>query len=712
MFRLTAEVDPFIGVDGVGQCLCGPYLPNSLVRLGPDTLPPHTTSGYASDSPIIRFSHTHVNGTGGLSRYGNIGVTPAVGCERLWVEGYEREDETACPGYYSVRLRPVGILAELTSTARTGFHRYTFPSGKAALLVIDAGAVIQPYLDPNDRNGCAPACIGGFIEKASDREIVGRGDFRGGWGHEFPYSVFFYARANVAIGSCRAENAAGFVTPPCADGANSRIVLNFGQSASVELQVGISYVSIAKARASVEREIGSDSFETVRKRAGQEWEDMLSRIHIDGGSPEQRKLFYTLFTRLGCMPSDLGVNDEFGQWESGVRHFTDFCCLWDSVRNANSLRGLLDPGMEVAQLNCLLDIADKTGWLPDVWIAGHSACVQGGSSADILFCEAALKGYKGIDYEKALRQMRKNNEVESEQPYFHGRYLRDYRDLGYVSTDVRLSSVSRHLEYAYQDWCIGALARKLGQLDVSDKYRESSMKVWNLWREDIRQFGPRQPDGHWVEPFDPAYHLLDRWNDPYFYEGNSWQWSFNVQHDFAGLMARHGGGERFIEHLDRFFEGGFYESKETMLHVPYLYHYAGRPDLSAERVRWALEKHFHPTRNGLADNEDMGCQSAFYMCSAMGLYPLMGQDMYWLTTPLFDRVRLRLGGSGEDLQIETEFEAPGALYITSAELNGKVLDRAWIKHDEIAQGGTLRFRASCKPGTWGTAEPPCCLKSK
>jgi predicted alpha-1,2-mannosidase len=629
-----------------------------------------------------------------------------IGTERTTVSGYDRKDETASPGYYSVILKPAGIKAELTSTARTGFHRYTYPAGEKSIMLIDAGSVIQPPLWTQDHNGCPPSSIGGYVEKISETEIVGRGDYKGGWGHTYPYSVFFYARTGKPIRSCNAKTATGFTSRSRADGSGSSIVLNFGKEKCVELQVGISYVSVAKARASVDREIGKCSFEEIRKSAENEWEQMLSRIQVEGGTAEQRRIFYTLFTRLVCMPSDLGIDDEFGQWNSGKRHFTDFYCLWDSVRNANSLLTLLAPEIEVDQLNCLLDVADKTGWLPDAWIAGHSAHAQGGSSADILICEAALKGLKGIDYGKALLQMRKNNEVMSPDPYMVGRYLEDYSKLGYLSTNVRLNCVSRTLEYAYQDWCIGRLAEHVGQKDVAKRYYKSSKNCWNLWKDDIRQFAPKRPDGQWAEPFDPAHMLLpDCWNDPYFYEGKSWQWSFNVQHDFAELVKHHGGSEGFIAHLDTFFEKKLYYSKETMLHIPCLYHYAGRPDKSVERVRWAMKEFFSTKRNGLADNEDMGCQSAFYMCSAMGLYPLMGQDIYWLIAPIFEKIDIRLNDKNS-LRIETEFETPGAIYITSAELNGKPLDRAWLRHGEIAKGGILKYRVSVKPGNWGVKVTP------
>ena len=468
------------------------------------------------------------------------------------------------------------------------------------------------------------------------------------------------------------------------------------------MQVGISFVSIAKARASLDREAGGRGFDDLRAAAASTWERTLSRIEVVGGDETNRTLFYTLFMRLLSMPTDLGTDDEFGLWHSGVRQFTDFYCLWDSVRNANSLIGLFAPELEAAYLNCLLDIADHTGWLPDAWISGHSAMIQGGSSADILFCEAALKGLEGIDYAKALKQMRKNNEVQSPDPRYFGRYLDDYHKLGYLSTNVR-GCVSRHLEYAYQDACIAALAAHLGQADVAATYRTSAQKVWNLWRQDKLAFCPRKPDGGWVEPFDPAFCVSPSWEDPHCYEGSCRQWSWNVQQDFPGLVARMGGPAAFIAKLDAFFDSGQYHSKETMLHVPWLYHYAGRPDLSAKRVKWALETYFKPTRDGLADNEDMGCQSAFYLWGSMGLYPIMGQDIYLIGTPRFERIEVALGEAGGTLVIETRGEGD---CIAAAALNGRDLPRAWLRHGEIAGGGVLSLTRAGRPTDWGRETRP------
>ncbi len=704
-------IDPFIGVDWPGNCLCGPHLPHSLVRLGPDTVHPHDTTGYRSGSAIVRFSHTHVAGTGGGGRYGNIGVMPFLGPPQDAPSPCSPEHEEASAGYYAVTLGRAGIRAELTSTPRVGMHRYSFPAGSAANVLIDVGAVIQVANNrPGEGTG---ASTGGFVEFTSAGELVGRGDFRGGWGHQHPYSVFFCVRFGRAPTARLVGDATGCWNAVGTDGAHAKAVASFagnpaGNQAgdqAVELRVGISLVSVAQARASIDRETTGMTFDDIRSRARATWSESLARVRVEGGSDKQLTMFYTMLSRLLCMPTDLGIDDENPWWRSGVRHYSDFYCLWDSVRNANSLLALIEPELESALLNSLLDTAERTGWLPDAWIAGHSAQIQGASSADVLFCEAALKGLPGVDYSKALAFMRKNAEVEPDDPRYHGRHLRDWRDRGWLSTDT-WQGVSRQLEYAYQDWCIGALARHLGDHAVAERYGASSRNLWNLWREDIHAFAPRRPDGSWAAGYDPAAIRPDCWADPHFYEGSGHAWSFNTQHDVAGLIARMGSDAAFIARLDQFFADGRHPWKEIVLHTPYLYTYAGRPDLTAERAREMLAAHYRPTRDGLDDNEDMGCQSAFYLCASIGIYPIMGQDLYLLSPPALPRVELTLAG-GRVLVIE----APGAgpqlrQYIAAATLDGQQLDRAWLRHGEIVGGGTLRFTLSDRPGDWGQSRRP------
>lgn len=700
--KYGAYVNKFLGVDDGGNCLCGPYLPNSMMRLGPDTIAPQTTSGYLSHHPIIGFSHTHVSGTGGGGRYGNVAVIPYVGYQRLNIGTYDRKDETADVGSYAVTLMPAGIRAELTVTEHVGVHRYTFPEGENAHLWLDAGAIIQAYSHNDPQGG---RCIGGFVEVLNDHQIMGRGDFKGGWGHDYPYSIHFFAEFDQPFCGSMCADCAGFYEGTRADGIGSKVTLNFGGTRTVGLRVGVSYVSVANARYYVETEARGKTFEEVYERACDVWENTFQKIDVQGGSELHTRIFYSVFARLMWGPTDLGT-EENPYWRSNIRNFTDYYAIWDSVRNANSLISLFDPKLEADMLNCLLDVADHVGWLPDAWVAGHGAMIQGGSSSDILFSEAAQKGIVGIDYEKALKHMRKNNEVESPNTWLYGRYLPDYRDIGYCSTNVPHARVSRHIEYSYQDWCIGKLADILGYKDVAEKNYESSKKLWNLWREDIALFAPRRPNGEWDYTFDPEYVRPDFWNDVNFYEGSAWQWMYSTHHDFAGLIAHHGGAEPFMERLDRFFNEGKYHSKETMLHVPYLYIYAGRPDKTWERVRHCLKVYFRDARNGLSDNEDMGCQSAFFMCSSMGLYPLMGQDLYFLTAPLFKKTTLTMGDSGNTLVIEAPNADEEHKYIVGATLNGVPLDRAWIRHGEIANGAVLRLELATEPNGFGADNVP------
>ncbi len=700
MSNYCSYVNSFIGIDSGGNCLCGPYLPNSIVRIGPDSIYPMEPNGYSSAKPISRFSHTHVAGTGGGSHYGNIGITPYIGPMRLSIDPCEPHDEYAEPGYYSVRLKENDILAELTLTPRVGCHRYTFPKDKQANILLDAGSVIEVFPHSDAQGGHS---AGGFVEVLSNTEIIGRSDLKGGWGSDFCYSIYFYARFDEAFAESMCADSTGYYRRKDANGVNCRVSLRFEDKKVIHLKVGISHVSIANARESFEREAAALDFDGARRKARQTWEEMLSRIAVEGGSEEHTVIFYSLFIRLMYGPTDLGF-DENPYWKSKVRCYTDFYALWDSVRNANSLIGLFNPQQEVDMLNCLIEAAEHIGWLPDAYIAGHAAMMQGGSSADILISEAAQKGMKGIDYEKALKYMRKNNEEISPDTWLYGRHLEDYRDLGYLSTNIKRSRVSKHMEYAYQDWCIGKLADILGHTEVAGDYYESSRKLWNLWNDDLKLFAPRKPNGEWDPGFDPEYMRPDPWNDENFYEASAWQWVYNTQHDFSGLIRRSGGKEAFIEKLDRFFDEGHYHSKETMLHIPYLFTYAGRPDKTARRVQEVIEKFYSNTRSGISDNEDAGCQSAFYICSAIGVYPMMGQDHYILTAPLFERTVLSLGDSGKKLIISAPGAGKGPSYIVAAKLNGKPLHRAWIRHGEIADGAELELELSEVPNEWGFHE--------
>ncbi|MEM7079257.1 MAG: GH92 family glycosyl hydrolase [Pseudomonadota bacterium] len=682
------EVDPFIGVDGPGAVLCGPYTPLALVRLGPDTVPPHRTNGYRSDFPLLGFSHTHVSGTGGEGRFGNVRLIPFCGRELPDMQGWERQEEQAQVGLYQVILG--GVNVALTSAPRCGITRLQYPPDTEAGLLIDAGAV-HYHGSPN-----SASCIEASVRQTSPTTFEGQGTFKGGWGHHHPYQIFFAGEVSCGWDGCEVT----------ADGRSLHLswAARHGDF-PVEIRIGVSFVGLAQARESLRSETQGHSFAQLVAAHQQAWLTWFERLQVEGGTPEQRRIFHTFFTRLLCMPTDLGVEDEFGHWPTKVRHFSEFYALWDSVRNANSLITLFAPELERDFLNCLLDVAEHRGWLPDAWITGHSTKVQGGSSADLLFNEAHLKGLEGIDYARALTFMAKNNSEEPDDPYQNGRYLADYRDLGYVSTRA-INCVSRHLEYAYQDWATGSLARRLGDEALAEHSFTSAAKVWNLWHDGLAHFAPKDPDGNWARPFDINVARPDSWNDPYFYEGISRAWSFNTQHDFAGLVARCGGEAAFEARLDAYFADKLRATKETFMHIPLLYHYAGRPDKSSLMLRTILSKAYSTARNGLPDNEDMGCHSAMYICGLLGLYPMMGQDWYFLTAPAFTRAQIQLGSSGKTLVVSAPAAGPEHLYIGRAWFDGRELQDAWIRHEQLCDGGELVFELQTRPGGWGRASRP------
>ena len=721
MEKLYTLVNPVIGT-GRGNCLIGPYRPFSLVRLGPDTALPHTTTtGRKPGAPVIGFSHTHVAGTGGASRYGNIRLMPFTGAPLrndtapfFQVPWQRRNDamlsgEQAAVGYYTARQPFFGVGIELTSTPHTGMHRYRFEPGREAWLSVDPGACIQPLRTvpgetcPFERWEEIPVSTGGFLEIVDRRTLRGRADLRGGWGNSMPYSIYFQIEFDHEIVEAHLSNRYGEVPTgvmKLVSGESSLGMFRFGAIGELNIRVGISPVSIANAEASLRGECGAKSFEQIRRESEEEWERLFERFRIEGGTEEERILFYTMLYRLYCMPTDLGVDRENPFWKSGRRSFTDYYTLWDSVRCAAGFFLLFDPEFSRDMLNNLLDIAAHSdGWLPDAFIANRHAYMQGGCSAAALFAEAAQKGLGGVDYAAALRYIRRGGEQPSPAPLVAGQFCEDWEKLGYLSTNVPKGSVSRHIEYAFLDWCTAKLAETTGAREIAERYEKQSRRIWNLWDEKSAMFAPKTPSGEFIRGLD-AWKLdsKEMHNDLACCEAPLAAWCLDAYHDFPGLIRRMGGPGPFIAHLDRLFDSGVWYLKETMVHVPHLYTLAERPDRSADRVREALKQGYHPTADGLSDDEDFGCQSSWFLWNSLGLFPLIGHTIYLLTPPLFDRSRIQTGSGTLTVQVD---RSSGSRYIAGVKINGRTLERAWVEHRELLGECELAFRLSDTPGAWG-----------
>lgn len=698
---LTSFADPFVGVDGGGNTVPGPQLPFGFVNLSPDTTPMET-SGYTSSGRIVGFSHTHVTGTGGGSKYGNFLTTPVVGEVRLADLASGKADETASPGYYEVMLTRHGIKAELTTTRLVGMHRYTFPPSKQAQVLIDGCSIIRmrgPEIQvPVD-------CV---VRVLPPNRIEGTGHFDGGWNLS-PYTLHFSAEFNrpfSAFGTWVEEKMKRGAA--VAQGKKVGAFVTFDTSADpvLLLRVGVSFIGAQKARDNIESEIPDWNFDRVRQEAETEWERVLGRIQVEGGTEAERKIFYTALYRAHCMPHDL--TGENAWWASNEPHYEDYDTLWDTFRTLHPLLTLIQPERQRDMVRSLVDTYVHTGWLPDSRIAGANGRTQGGSNGDVLLADALVKDLKGIDYARAYEALVKDAEVDSPRPLFEGREVAEYKRLGYLSMNSTRSA-SRTVEYAYDDFCIAQVAERLGRQDDYQRYLKRSGNWANLWDKSNRCIRPRYADGRWLEHFSPTHDYPDRrfsfWEAP-LYEGNGWQYATYVPHDVQGLINRLGGDEGFVTWLDEFFGRGVYNpGNEPDILAPYMYIHAGRLDRTAERVRHLLATQYKTGRAGLPGNDDAGTMSAWFVWGAIGLYPNAGQPYYYIGSPIFRRSQLELGG-GRSFVVEAPETSSVNLYVQSAELNGKRLGRAWLRHAEVAGGGRLLLHMGPKPSAWGKQERP------
>lgn len=727
----TVWADPFVGVDG-GSVIGGNTVPGAGVPFGFVSFSPDTangdTNGYDSNSAILGFSFTHVSGTGGTSKYGNFRVTPTVGPVRVNQMVFAKSDETASPGYYGVKIGndpAQKIQVELTASRRVGFQRLTFPAEAQGNVILDATSVIG-------LRGSGQRATAAHVDIIDDHTISGWASFEGGW-NPAPYKLYFYAvfdRPAMTFGAWKAQQGemaqqpgigtldGGNQTKSAANRQGLMIEYDTEQEFShklgawmsfdtatapvVQMKLAVSFISADQARANLGEEMPSWDFAAERAKARGLWNDALSQIAVEGGTDEQTRVFYTALYRSHTMPHDLSGENVW--WNSAEPHYEDFYTLWDTFRTLHPLMTVIQPQRQRDMIRSLLDTYKHTGWLPDARIGGANGMTQGGSNGDVLIADAVVKNLGGFDTELAFAALKKDGEVESDQPFLQGRVLKDYLQLGYVPL-TQTRSASRTLEYAYNDFAIAEVAAKLGHKADAARYLARSEGWKKLWDDDLGCIRPRYPDGQGLENFTCTYDYPDKstpWWEAPFYEGNSLQYSTYVPHDVAGLMQKLGGAKPFTAWLDRLFDDGYYaQGNEPDILAPWLYIHAGRPDKTADRVRHILAVNYHATRTGLPGNDDAGAMSSWYVWSAIGFYPNAGQPFYYIGSPIFTRSTIRLEG-GKTFTIAARGTSDANRYVTAARLNGKPIDRAWLTHAELMAGGVLELDMANAPGSWAT----------
>jgi len=688
---LTRYVNPFIGTGGHGHTFPGAIVPFGMVQLSPDTRLTgwDGCSGYHySDSTIYGFSHTHLSGTG-ISDYGDILLLPTVDnaltMDRVQPARFQHRNETASPGYYSVKLDDGNILVELTATARVGMHRYTFPSTQAANIILDL-THRDKVLDAGFRITGEKTLVGWRRSQAWAKDQI----------------VYF------ALEFSQPFSSHGVIVD------NRKAYFRFDARAGTPIlvKVGISAVDIDGALRNLHAEVNHWNFDKVRSDAVAAWNAALNKIVVSSGTTAQLTNFYTALYHAMTAPNLFTDVDGRYRGSDFKTHkaddFTNYTVfsLWDTFRAAHPLYTIIDQKRTRDFIKTFLAQYEQGGRLP-VWeLAANETDTMIGYHAVSVIADAAAKGIDGFDLQEAFAAMKHSAELKQQG-------LGAYIDHGFISMENERESVSKVLEYAYDDWCIAQVARMLGKTDDYERYSARAQSYKNVFDRGSGFMRPRS-NGNWLAPFDPREVTFA------FTEANSWQYTFFVPHDISGLVALMGGRDHFTRKLDQLFAtdsrttgreqaditgliGQYAHGNEPSHHMAYLYDYAGQAWKTQSRVRQIMDQFYKPEPDGLIGNEDCGQMSAWYVLSAAGFYPVTpGSTVYVIGTPLFAELRFNLE-NGESFVIRARGVSDRNVYIQSATLNGKSYNKSFLLHDDLMRGGELVFQMGPRPNKqWGT----------
>jgi len=735
--QYSSYIDPFIGSVGDGNIFIGPSCPFGMVKPGPDCSKT-SNSGYSSDTTqtIYGFSQVHVSGTGGGPKYGNIAIMPYSGDFESTKHESLRAGETTKVGYYSVLLKKWNIRTEITTSPKVAFYRFVF-SKKQKGIKIDLGEFLGEKSIPDSRE--AQQFVGSEIQILSDTEIRGYSRIMGGWNNGAAYTIYFYAVFDKPFRNFTTWKGQWFFaeqTTQIDSGDKTGALLTFGNNVSdtIQLKVGISFVSALKAKQNITTEIPHWSFQNTLQETQEKWENLLHRVEISADATQAQKvMFYTALYHTQLMPVDR--TGENPLWTSSQPYYDDFYAIWDTYRSSNPLISLITPSREVEIVKSLLDIYKHDGYMPDARSGNCNGRTQGGSNAEVLIADAYVKGLKGIDFGLGLQAMLKDATVPpggNEEKEGRGG-LTDYNSLGYISNRF-VRAGNRTIEYAYDDFCLAEVAKGLNRMGEYRRYLKQSANWKNLWRdiEDNGSMGfimPKDPAGKWIDsiPCDvyngrlnylPYTPLAQDWPNcvcwwcGFFYEAGSWEYSLFVPQDVPGLIEKSGGNDAFLKRLNTLFDKGFYNvGNEPSFLTSCLYHWLGRPDLSSQRTRQIIDRNYNATRSGIPGNDDSGAMSSWLAFHMMGLYPNAGQAYYLITSPYFKQIVIHME-NGKNFKIIAKNLSLKNVFIKTATLNGKQFNQAWIEHEDIVKGGELVFEMDSKPSNnWGNKIlPPSLFK--
>jgi predicted alpha-1,2-mannosidase len=712
---LLRFVNLALGTGGHGHTFPGATVPFGMVQLSPDTYNNDWDwcSGYhLSDDSIMGFSHTHLSGTG-CGDLLDFLVVPCTGEVHLnpgdrgkpsgtgYRSRFSHANEHMHPGYYSVLLDDSAVHAELTATEHAGFHRYTFPASDNSHILIDLTHAYGKF--PDNIAWCTAHQAG------NDTILAGHATHAWAQGREMYIALKFsrpFDKLDFYLDDQLAPASNGDLR-----GKNLKVVAHFKTHASEQILIkaGLSGVSTEGAEKNLAAEIPGWSFDHVQQAAESRWCKELGKIQIETTNTDRKTIFYSSLYHTMMAPTlfdDVdgryrGMDGKVHQLDKGQRNYTTFS-LWDTYRAEHPLITLIHADRVPDMVNSLIRMAQQSPAGMPVWpLQGkETGCMTGYHSAAVI-AEACAKGFKGIDYAAAYAAMKKRAFVDD----YRG--LSWYRSMGYIPADLEDESVSKTLEYDYDDWAIAHVADQLGDRKSKNLLLARSRNYRHYWDANTGFLRAKLKDGSWAVPFDPIdLGHSEKWRD--YTESNAWQTTFGIQHDVTNYIELMGGDKAFVTKLDALFNqpsklphnappdiagmvGQYAHGNEPSHHIAYLYAYAGEPAKTQERIHFLNTTMYSNAPDGIAGNEDCGQMSAWFILSALGFYAVDPVSTHYVFgTPLFDRVTLTLAG-GRKLVLEARRATPESIYIQDVQFNGKPHPNSWFSHAEIAHGGHFVF---------------------
>ncbi len=721
----TKYVDPWMGVNGKGNTVIGPQLPFGSVNPSPDT-PNGDTDGYSPKEKIRGFSQLHLTGAGGPGKYGQFLLCPQVGLN-INNEGHDsgKADEEAKVNYYKVRLTDDNILCEFSPTEHSVLYNFTFPESDSSFVIVDMAHTIPGNIthlsDGTNRGGYAES--GSVTIDVSGRRISGWGSYWGGWSAE-PFIVFFtmeFSKPFQMSGTWK-DGVVNFNQPDEEIDKKAQRIGAFAgfktkKDELIQAKIAVSFKSFHNANMFLSSEIPNWNLDWIKAQAAQKWNNRLRRIQLDKVSEDQKKLFYTCLFQTMRMPRDrTGDNPH---WESDLPYWDDHNCIWDTWKTVFPLHTLINEKVVTDNVLAFIDRYEHNGQVFDAFLAGNDRVYQwtkvelpyyfhnqGGDNIDNVIADAFVKNVKGVEWERAYDVVKFQAEKMRTNAYLiSDRGWMPFRTYEYAF------DCSRTMEFAYNDFCISEMAKGLNKQDDYSRFLERSGKWTTLWCDSLESLGfqgflnPKRMNGSWVKytPTEDRVENSPGSFDRSFYEGSSWVYSYNAPHQIPLVIKKMGGQKKYVERLQFAMKNDLIEMEnEPSFLIPFSFIYAGRPDLTAYWVRRNCKKY---SLTGFPGDEDSGAMGSWYVFATLGIFPNAGQDIYLISGPHSPSATL-VRENGKEIVVEARQFSSENIYVQSATLNGKTLNRAWLKHSEIAEGAILEFIMGPKPSDWGKQNLP------